>query len=173
MPPIRSRSPEGKALFLSACLLRLAGAQQKRKAPDESSEDDEASPKRATGGGLKYEWPQKSATSPAYGGQRSAVLQQHNSGIIAAQQRTGISGGGHSGSGGGSGYGRGGGGYSRGGGGYGSGGFSRYQNPGQRGIYRITQPAPQFGRQAAAARGRPLGMTNLGNTCYMNATLQV
>lgn len=32
---------------------------------------------------------------------------------------------------------------------------------------------PPHRQQTAMRRSRPLGMTNLGNTCYLNATLQV
>ena len=39
---------------------------------------------------------------------------------------------------------------------------------------RLGGPTSTFRRQAAAPpRSRPLGMANLGNTCYINATLQV
>lgn len=39
---------------------------------------------------------------------------------------------------------------------------------------RLGGPSSTFRRQAAVPpRSRPLGMANLGNTCYINATLQV
>ena len=162
----------GSLSWLINCLSPPGTPPAKRKSPELAGEDGKAAPERTAAdsrASVAAGWRNSTSTAP-----RGTAGQATHATTSAAAQRGGSSG-----------YGGSGklaprGSYSSAGGnGYSGGGYpmresywDSFTDKPQQQQRNGAQPLT-YNTQGFAPRTRPLGMTNLGNTCYMNATLQV